>query len=355
MATWDLIKELPLEVDAYSLEGRAEEVSSGFLRKCTLIHITGAGLEGVGEDVVYDGEDHDAFQAAGPAGDLPRGHMTLGQFCGQIAELDLFPTKSPEREVSRLYRRWAFDSAALDLALRQNDLSLAQVLNREVQELSFVVSIRLGEPASLEPITQRLAIAPTLNFKLDPTDSWTDELLVALAATGAVESVDFKALYSGTVVDQKGDVDLYARVIAALPEALIEDPDINDPAINELLIPHRDRITWDAPIESVADIENLAFKPRMVNIKPSRLGGLKPLLDSYDYCELNGIGCYGGGQFELGAGRLQNQLLGAIFHPDSPNDLAPVGWNANTPVSPLTAGPLTITPSATGFAVDSIA
>lgn len=34
-----------------------------------------------------------------------------------------------------------------------------------------------------------------------------------------------------------------------------------------------------------------------------------------------------GGQFELGPGRLQSQLLAAPFHPDAPNDLAPVAYH----------------------------
>ena len=61
----------------------------------------------------------------------------------------------------------------------------------------------------------------------------------------------------------------------------------------------------------------------MVNLKPSRIGGLKKLCDTYDYCDARGIGAYGGGQFELGPGRGQAQYLASLFHPDTPNDLAP--------------------------------
>ena len=354
MSTWDLVKDLPLTVDGYRLEGMKAQVSSGFERQATLIHLSGGGAEGVGEDVTYDGEDHDALQAAGPAGDLPVGELSLGEYCETIASLDLFPAE-PVREVSRLYRRWAFDSAALDLALRQAGVSLAERLGRSPAPMSFVVSIRLGEPASFEPLARRLAIAPDLRFKLDPTADWDERLLADLAATGAVESVDFKALYTGTEVDQTGDVSLYRRVIDALPDALIEDPGLSDPEVATFLEPHRDRITWDAPIHGIADIEGLPFKPRMVNVKPSRLGGLKSLLDTYDHCLGSGIGMYGGGQFELGVGRTQNQLLAALFHPDEPNDLAPTGWNAPNPEPPLSAGPLLIEPSATGFSVDRVA
>ena len=354
MSTWDLVKDLPLEIEGYELEGLGEDVSSGFFRQTTLIHISGGGHTGSGEDVVYDGVDHDALQAAGPSPDLPVGATTLGHFCAAVSELDLFAFKTPEREVSRLYRRWAFDSAALDLALRQAGKSFADAVGRDVQPMHFVVSIRLGEPSTLEPVLKRLEIAPGLQFKLDPTADWTDSIVAELAATGAVESVDFKALYVGSDVDQKGGPDLYERVIAALPNALIEDPGIADPAIDELLKPHRDRITWDAPIHGISDIEALPFKPKMVNVKPSRLGGLRSLLDTYDYCEQRGIGMYGGGQFELGLGRTQNQLLAAVFHAENPNDLSPTGWNAAEPQAPLTAGPLHLTPAAVGFAVDSI-
>ena len=44
-----------------------------------------------------------------------------------------------------------------------------------------------------------------------------------------------------------------------------------------------------------------------------------------------GIELYGGGQFELGVGRGQIQILAALFSADGPNDVAPGGYNANEP------------------------
>ena len=138
MSTFDLLGGLALEVDGYELEGLRAEVSSGFSRLTTVVHLHGGGLEGVGEDVVYDAEDHVAFQEAGPVHDL-RGSYSLGEFCERIDSIDLFPS-GPRRDVSRLYRRWTFHSAALDLALRQADRSLHEVLGREARPLTFVVS-----------------------------------------------------------------------------------------------------------------------------------------------------------------------------------------------------------------------
>jgi hypothetical protein len=299
MNTFERLSGLPLTVERYELEGLRANVSSGFDRLSTVVRLYGSGHEGVGEDVVYDAEDQVAMQDAGPLQPLA-GRYTLGDFCELIDSLDLFGVE-PQREVSRLYRRWTFHSAGLDLALRQAGLPLHEALGREASPVTFVVSLRLGEPAAFEPVGRRLARYPALRFKLDPTSSWTPELIARLVANGAV------------------------------------------------LADAHDRITWDAPIHSIADIEALPFPPRMVNIKPSRIGGLAKLCATYDYCAERGIGAYGGGQFELGPGRGQAQYLASLFHADTPNDLAPVGYNENDPGPGLPPSPLPAAPSPTGF------
>src|SRR5207244_11475407 len=112
---------------------------------------------------------------------------------------------------------------------------------------------------------------------------------------------------------------------------------------------HRDRVSWDAPIHSIEDIEALPFPAHMVNIKPSRLGGLRNLLDAYDYCRERQIGNYGGGQFELGVGRGQIQYLASLFHAAAPNDVAPTGYNLPDTPPDLPSSPLEPRPSAVGF------
>ena len=214
--------------------------------------------------------------------------------------------------------------------------------------MRFVVSLRLGEPPSIDPVRQRLELYPTLRFKLDPTSSWDERLIAELLSTGAVDSVDFKGLYAGSIVDQPADPVLYERVTSAFPDAWIEDPALTAET-DAVLAAHRERFSWDAPIHSIADIEALPYPPRMVNIKPSRLGGVRNLLDAYDFCAAHGIGNYGGGQFELGDGRGQIQYLASLFHADAPNDVAPSGFNL--PVTPreLPPSPLSPAPAALGF------
>src|SRR2546427_4934 len=248
MPTFDRLAGLALRVDGYALEDRRQDWQH-FTRATTTIHLHGAGEQGLGEDVTYQVEDHDALQAAG---------------------------------------------AVLDLA---------------------------GE--------------------------WTEDMFAWLARTGAVDSVDLKGMYRGTTVDQPPDPVLYRRVVEWFPEAWIEDPWLNAKT-RPILEPHRDRVTWDAPIHALADLDGLPWPPRMVNVKPSRVGSLRELFAMYDACSQRGIGMYGGGQGELGVGRGQIQLLAAVFHPDAPNDVAPRPYNDAVPPPGLPSSPLAPDPAPVG-------
>jgi L-alanine-DL-glutamate epimerase-like enolase superfamily enzyme len=337
---------LPLRVEGYALEGLQRDVSSAFTRVSTVIHLHGGGEEGTGEDVTYDAVDHELQLAAGTA--LPlAGDWTLGSFCEQVEALDLWP-EPPQREPSRHYRVWAYESAALDLALRQAGTSLHAALGREPRPVRFVVSLRLEEPPSIAPIARRLERYPAVRLKLDATSDWTPELFAELQRTGAVDSIDLKGLYEGSIVDQGADPLLYRRVAEAFPAAWIEDPRLTEET-DPILRPYRDRITWDANIHGVSDIEGLPFAPRMVNIKPSRLGPLRELFAAYAYCEARDIGMYGGGQFELGPGRGHIQYLASLFHADAPNDVAPGGYNDPSIPDGLPDSPLAARPDAVGF------
>jgi hypothetical protein len=355
MPSFDAIADLPLEIESCEFEGLEIKLGS-FERLTTIVKFSGGGEEGIGEDVVYDAVDHVAQQSAGP----PAGLAFEGTFAGfseRLDEVDLFPAGPPVRDdISPAYRRWAFESAALDLALRQAGTNLAAALGREPRPVNFVNSMRLAgfgedEASSIEPLAARLAVYPTLRFKLDPFNDWDDELIAALTATGAVDSLDLKGFYKGTPVDVVTDPELYAKLIEAFPDAWLEDPDVTDET-RPLLNPVSERVTWDAPIHSIADIEAMPWSPpQTVNVKPSRFGPIRDLFAAYDYCEERGIGAYGGGQTELGQGRGQIQYLASIFHPDTPNDVAPGGYNdpAQATSPGLPSSPLAPAIEPTGF------
>jgi L-alanine-DL-glutamate epimerase-like enolase superfamily enzyme len=327
------VAELPLEVEGYALERLEAGVTRNLDRVTTVVRLAGAGEEGLGEDVTWYTEEHDREQAAGACRPLA-GTWTLESFSSALG-------------IEEPHRRWAYESAALDLALRQAGRSLADALDRQPRPVTFVVSPGLGDPPSAEPLQRRLELYPALRFKLDPATEWTDELVDELAGTGTIDIVDYKAFYA-TPDSPPADVELYRRVAEGFPKAWLEDPALTDET-DEVLRPHRDRITWDAPIHSVADVESLAFAPRTLNVKPSRFGFLRELLDFYDYCAARGIALYGGGMFELGPGRGQVQHLASLFNPDGPNDVAPGGYNERDPRPGLPSSPLPAASSKPGF------
>ena len=342
---------LPLSVESYELEKRDREFGD-FTRPSTIIHLRGSGEEGIGEDVVYDVLDHIAHRDAGPVQDWS-GASTLGEFCELAGELDLFPGAPPERDFSRHYRRWAFESAALDLALRQQGIPLHEALGIEMKPITFVCSTRLGSfdddsKSTTEALTKRLAKYPGLRFKLDPENDWDADLIAAIAELAPVDILDLKGHYRGTPVDVEIDADLYRAVAEAFPDAYLEDAWFDD-STRPVLEPIWDRCTWDAPLHSLADVEALERKPKAINSKPSRFGSLDEVLSVYEHCEREGIKVYGGGQGELGVGREQIQYLASLFHPDTPNDIAPSGYNDPAVPDGLAESPLSPDPAPAGF------
>jgi len=343
--TYALVADLPLQIESYSVAALSAPMGPDRIRRTTHVQLSGAGEEGIGEDATPIEEDQLAFQEAAPT--LPvAGEWTIDSFSSHLAALDLYPAP-PVHERLRSFRRWAFESAALDLALRQAGRSLADVLGREARPLTFVNSIHLADPPSFEPIRERLELFPALRFKLDPTTEWDERLIAEIAATGAVDTADLKSQYPPPF-GQPADPRLYEAVVRAFPEAWIEDPAITAET-RPVLEPHMPRITWDGILWSIADIERLEVRPRAINIKPVRFGTVKTLFGVYDYCAANEIAMYGGGFGELGVGRHQIQYLASLFHPDTPNDVAPSGYNLPKLEPTLPTSPLTEVPAGTGF------
>lgn len=337
---YERLAGLGLVVEGYRTERQELDVSSGFRRVTTEVVLRGGGLEGRGEDVTYAAEDHDDYPAELPLA----GEWTLDGFSERVGGLDLFPAGPPQEEFFRPYRRWAFESAALDLALRQAGSSLGEALGRRYSPVRFVLSTRLD-------IKPWLAVDPCLEFKLDPTPEWDERLMREIAATGRVRQLDFKAFYEGSPVDNPPDPLQYRLVSEVFPDAVLEDPALEGPA-REALRGQEARFSFDAPIHSWADVEATSarvaaacdpecdrFALGRLNIKPSRFGSLRALLDCVERAQAAGMVLYGGGQFELGIGRDQIQALASLFYPDGPNDVAPREYHgeahAGVPRSPL--------------------
>lgn len=312
MAPRELVDELAalsLAVEHVAVERLERAVADGTVRRTALVRLRGAGEEGLGEEVTFQPDDllqpgderlRDVLEAGRP--------RTLGELWELLDGADLC-RRPPRFDVVRSYRRWAVEAAALDLALRQAGSSLPQAVGRELQPLRFVVS----------PPRSRLRAFPGLGLKLDAAD---------VEPGLPVEIVDFKG----------EDEVLLDRVLALYPAALLEDPP---------RVPPGARISWDVPVRSASDLDRLA-PPAAVNVKPARVGSVTGVLRLYEACRQRGVALYGGGQWELGPGRGQAQLLASLFHADAPNDLAPAAYNDASLASGLPGSPLTLE-AARGF------
>ncbi len=327
---YERLCDLPLTVERYQLEPLRLDTQN-FVRHSTVVHLHGPAGTGSGEDITYAEESQLDFQQHGRELSLA-GEWTVESFSRHLDGLDL-RTSTVDDHAAPLHRRWAFESAALDLALRQAGKSLGEALGRTPKPLTFSVSLGLGR---LETVRSRY---PDARFKVDLAENWTEETVDMLAGLGCVDVVDLKGQYRGSFKGPGANPEQYRWIAEKLPEVWLEDPWL-DENTRPVLAPHRERITWDATLHAVADILQCEHPPRCVNIKPSRFGFVSELMRTYEYCEGRGIEMYGGGQFELGVGRGQIQLLAALFHPETPNDVAPSAYNdvdlrADLPVSPL--------------------
>jgi hypothetical protein len=339
MGTYDRIASLPVLIDDVAYERQSQAVSSGFERVSTAIVLRGGGHEGRGEDICYVATDHDLLPEPGSLG--LAGSHTIASLSAHLDTCELF-TGEPSMPPSRDYRRWAFESSLLDLALRQAGATLGEVVGREPAPLRFVVSTRLD-------VRDWLAVGPGLEFKVDPIPGeWDEAHMDALAATGRVRVCDLKAHYVGTPVDVVPDAAFHRLIADRFPDAVLEDVSFA-PDVLEALAGAVDRISFDAPIHSLADVDALPVKVRHLNIKPSRFGPLSRLFECIDVCLERGIELYGGGQFELGVGRGQVQEIASLFYPDTPNDVAPSVYNAPEPVAGLPESPLPVPPRRAGF------
>jgi len=141
------------------------------------------------------------------------------------------------------------------------------------------------------------------------------------------------------IVDLEPDPELYRAIVEELPDVVIEDAWLED-GLRDALAGAEDRLSFDAPVHSLEDLDDLPLEPHWLNIKPSRFGTLRGLLECIEACEARGVRMYGGGQFELGVGRRQIQTLASVFYADGPNDTAPGAFNEGDPRPGLPSSPL---------------
>jgi L-alanine-DL-glutamate epimerase-like enolase superfamily enzyme len=333
---WDRLRSLSVSIDRYEFSTR-EVVAGGQRFDRTIVRAFGDGHVGVGEDVTPDstvGDSHDRFETR-----LPTGSHTIEAASPALgAALSRLDDDDEQSGSIGAYRRWGFESAVLDLALKQAGESLADRLDRSFDPVGFVASLDLGESPRVQPVRDRLEAVPDLGFKIDVPPDPSETFLQALAETDAVEILDCKGQYERDI-GPAADPELYRTLFTLFPEAILEDPIITEETIG-VLESRADRVSWDAPITDVESVRNLAIDPAVLNIKPCRFGTVASLCRVLEHAFERNIELYGGGMFEVSAGRAHSQALASLLYPDGPNDLAPPAYHDfeagdSLPTSPI--------------------
>ena len=189
-------------------------MSSDFVRHTTVIHLRGAGEEGVGEDVTYEAEEQARFQGRGRPSIWP-------------APTRLPPSRSASRGCPTTAAGASRAPPSTSRCGREG-LSLHEALGRTPQPVTFVVSTALGSDGAGR-LRGLLEQHPGLRFKLDPTSDWDEALVAELAELNCVDVVDFKEAYTWREPERTAGPEVYRLVVEALPTALIEDPGVADP------------------------------------------------------------------------------------------------------------------------------
>lgn len=358
----EAVHALDVTIDEVSSTQLQLEGATAFTRMSTIVQLAGLGHVGRGEDVSYAGETQDELPAAIDGCQHLVGTWTMASLAAHLDAHPLCPAGGIRMSDKPGFHRWAVESAALDLALRQRGCDLAELIGVEWQPVTVSLSMGLGDPPSADVVRAWRERDPSITFKLDTAMAWDHELVRDLAACGdAVATVDFKALYSGDWIDNDYPPTLYAAVANGLPNAVLEDARLDADSGDALDEQGLARLAWDYPITAPKDVPGLAgstaqfsdLRPGAVNIKPSRFGSFERLLRTIDLCDREGIPCYSGGQFELGIGRTQVQAITSLCFPDAPNDCAPVMFHGATPESDdVPLGPVQV-PAHIGFGWDA--
>lgn len=357
------IEQLPVTIESADSEQSSLGSPGGWQRLTTTLVLGGGGYHGRGEDVAYSTEGQKILPAwLTQIGEQLTGTQTFGELSERLNSLDTTPPSTGPSDDKPQFHRWAIESAVLDLALQQAQQNLATLTGTDWHDVTFSLSMGLGSPANLDTVNGWIEAWPQVTFKLDTSSEWTDDIIAELASTGAVRVVDFKGLYSGDWIDNSLPADRYARIASAMPSILLEDSALGpaDSSVRDALgALGLSRLAWDYPITSVESVSSLELRPAAINIKPSRFGTVRNLLETIGYCIDHDIPLYAGGQYELGIGRTQAQSIASLWYSTADNDIAPAAFHGAAPAATTPNRPVSIS-TTPGFGwmtapIDSIA
>ena len=221
--------------------------------------------------------DHDVAQAAGPALAARRARGRSASFCDHLAGARPLPRSRRSASVARSTAAGPTSRAALDLALRQAGTRCTPTLGREPRPLRFVVSLRLGEPPTLDPVrgawsATRAALQARPDHRLDGRarrGAGGDRRRRLGRPQGPLRGHDRRP--------GRRPRALPARRSRRFPDAWIEDP-TSTTRPTRFSSPTATVSPGTRRSTPIADIEGLPFPPRWSTSSPRASASLRELL-----------------------------------------------------------------------------
>ena len=328
MATFDPIAGLPIEIEGYELEDR-DRTYGDFTRPSTSSTCAAAARRVSARTSSTTCSTTSPTATPGPVTTSPA-TPTLGEFCEFVGELDLFVDSPPARDISRHYRRWAYESAALDLALRQGGVpaprgARPRAAAADLRLLDPPLELRRGAALQHRGGAQAARQVPGPALQARPRERLGRR--ADRGAQGDRRGSTCSTSRASTRAPRSTSTpipELYRKVAEAFPDAWLEDPDLNDET-RAVLEPHADRLTWDAPLHSLGGHHVAGAKAEARSTR-SRRGSDRcgSCSRSMTTAPRRASRSTAAARASRRPGRGQIQYLASLFHPDTSNDVAPV-------------------------------
>jgi O-succinylbenzoate synthase len=216
----------------------------------------------------------------------------------------------------------AVEMAAWDLAARQRNAPLSQLLGGTRAEIPSGVSIGIQDSVDhlFEKISKELA-AGYRRIKIKVKPGWDVGVVEAVRARfGDIPlMVDANAAYT---LEDAAHLAAFDRFGLMMIEQPLDYDDIRDHASLQRGL--QTSICLDESIHSVRAAEDALELGacRIINVKPGRVGGHAQSIRLHDLCAACGVPVWHGGMLESGIGRAHNIHLASLPNFSLPGDIA---------------------------------
>lgn len=216
----------------------------------------------------------------------------------------------------------SFDSAIWDLFSKLNNLDLSTLIGGKKQRIKVGVSVSIYENLTellskiddyIEEGYQRVKLKIAPNYALKPIQTIREKYpnLMLMADANSAFSL--------------ADMDLF-KTLDEFNLLMIEQPLAYDDLLDhsQLQASINTPICLDESIHTVNDTKNaIALKAgKVINLKPSRVGGITNALEIHHLCAEAGIKLWCGGMLESGIGRATNLHLASLNNFVFPADIS---------------------------------